>query len=185
MRTIAPLLILALSLVALGDVAMPPDVQALLHRRDNSVAAAKAEYDRQVLAANRELVAALKVQLTATMKAGTPEALEQAKGIQGEIAKAVAQSAAGEFVGVAGKWTVRFSNGSIRSYIVSPNGNVVFAEENRRGVLSPKGAIMLLDFRDGHAERLTFTDERVFVEHVDKIGHESPDQVLFAIGWRN
>ena len=57
---------------------------------------------------------------------------------------------------VSGEWSVRYSNGALRTYSVLADGTVVWMDGStkRAGKLVPDGGSFVLEFGDGKVERL-------------------------------
>jgi hypothetical protein len=68
---------------------------------------------------------------------------------------------------LVGLWTVSYTNGATRVYIVDRAGNVTFADGRPVGVLSKQAdGTLLLSLEGDKLERITLgTDGRLFVEH--------------------
>lgn len=63
-----------------------------------------------------------------------------------------------------GSWRVTYTNGAIRSYIVTPDCAVKFLEEDRMGAIQQTPEI-LVRFDDSKLERWTFAGDHLSVEH--------------------
>jgi hypothetical protein len=74
------------------------------------------------------------------------------------------------FAKLAGKWTVRYSNGAVREYTIRPDGTVVFDEEDGRK-LSPKTTKMKIEngdtfiYWENTIERVTEVPDGFTMEH--------------------
>jgi hypothetical protein len=86
---------------------------------------------------------------------------------------ALAQEPGDTRIGVlAGEWKITYTHDAVRVYAIEMDGRVSFAEENLKGQIRRKGAMLLLVFEgDDRLERLTLgTDGRLFVEHYNPKG---------------
>ncbi len=75
-----------------------------------------------------------------------------------------AAAAAGSYVG---RWSIHFTDNSVRTYDIGARGEVLFIEENKHGQLrrSPDGII--LELGDGRLERLKFSGTIVSVDRFE------------------
>jgi hypothetical protein len=66
-----------------------------------------------------------------------------------------------------GSWQIRYDNGAVREYVISPDGTVDFAEEKAKTTIKQKSESFVLDFGDGKLERLNITPDQtqLVVEH--------------------
>ena len=199
MRTITPrrllgVLLLTLPMLVAADTpksAGPrsPKAKAAIRKYERSVEKAKAEYDRAVAAAAKELKAELDVALKAAMKAGS---LEEAKRIESARPSAPAGQAsapgrgggggAAAAAGMAGRWRVTYVNGSERTYAVDGDGSVTWDGQRAQLTKTPSGIANDDNTLDrGARERYTLIEgDRLLVEHFRPAGtfpDGKPDQI--------
>jgi len=83
-----------------------------------------------------------------------------------------------------GAWTIKYTNGATRIYLIDSFGNVAFPAEKLHGRLASKDGDILLDFGDGKLERLELAGSSLRIEHYEPAKMYPSDFQLFAVGTR-
>lgn len=71
----------------------------------------------------------------------------------------------------AGTWSLQYSNGTIRVYVITPDGTVTYSEENGKKIpqktakILAKGADFIVEAAEGTVERLSINGTKLMLDH--------------------
>jgi hypothetical protein len=155
----------------------PPAVTALKDY-DKQMHDAEDAFRKAQVAAERKLIDKLKVAMIAATKAGN---LSEANAIDAQVKAATARidgtkapPVATPPTNIVGRWSIRFSNGNVRTYVFLPNGDVKFVESKLVSHADRDGDAWILDFGDEKKERVTAAGGNLKIEHFEP-GSTFPD----------
>lgn len=158
-----------------------PKAKAALKKYDRAVEKAKADYDRAVAAAAKELNGELDVALKAAMKSGTLDEAKRIEAVGKSIAMPTPDKTSRSIEGLVGTWEIRYANQTERTYTIDKRGLLTCGGKQGHLVPTPNGIANPVGFENGKRERYTPTaDGRLLIEHFapdSTFPDGAPDQI--------